>query len=221
MLGDKENIARRKTLSNVAFNKLYTIWIRKDKLKLSTRLRLYKTLVKPILLYNCGTWGISKTETEKLDAFHRKHLRRILDIRWPTKITNESLYKKTNEKPISLTMKEARWKLFGHILRRDPSIPANMAMKFYFEKATNKGYRGKPRTTLPVVLNQDLDDHYQHTEPHLSDHNYTRRLKINNNEDLEDMRKLAEDRRNWRKFIHGIINAREASASVDAEATPP
>ena len=221
LLGDKEDIARRKTLSNVAFNKLYTIWIRKDKLKLSTRLRLYKTLVKPILLYNCGTWGISKTETEKLDAFHRKHLRRILDIRWPTKITNESLYKKTNEKPISLTMKEARWKLFGHILRRDPSIPANMAMKFYFEKATNKGYRGKPRTTLPVVLNQDLDDYYQLTEPHLSDHNYTRRLKINNKEDLENMRKLAEDRRNWRKFVHGIINTREASASVDAEATPP
>ena len=117
-------------------------------------------------------------------------------------------------------MREARWKLFGHILRRDPSIPANMAMKFYYEDA-NKGHRGKPRTTLPVVLNQDLDNYYQHTEPHHSDHTYTRRLKINNIEDLENMRKLAEDRKKWKKFTHGIVNTREASASVDAEATPP
>ena len=116
-------------------------------------------------------------------------------------------------------MRKARLKLFGHILRRDLSIP-NMAMKFYFEDSTNKGYRGRPRTTLPVVLNQDLDNYYQHTEPHHSDHNYTRGLKINNTEDLENMRKLAEDRKNWKKFIHGIINTREASASVDAEATP-
>ena len=116
-------------------------------------------------------------------------------------------------------MREARWKLFGHILRRDQSIPANMAMKFYFEEPKT-GYRGKPRTSLPVVLNQDLDNFYQHTEPHHSDHNYTRRLKINNIEDLEKIRKIAEDRKKWKEFIHGITNTREASASDDAEATP-
>ena len=221
LIGDVEDIARRKSLSNIAFNKLYTVWIRKDKLKLSTRLRLYKSLVKPILLYNCGTWGITKTETEKLDAFHRKHLKKILGIRWPTKITNESLYKKTNEKPISTTLREARWKLFGHILRRDPKIPANMAMYYYFENTcTNEGFRGKPRTTLPTVLNQDLEEYYNNTEPHLSDHNYTTRLKLNNSEDIEKLRKKAEDRKEWRKLVHGITNTREATSSVDGPATP-
>ena len=175
--------------------------------------------MKPILLYNCGTWGILKSELTKLDAFHRKHLKRILGIRWPTKITNEALYKKTNERPISETMKEARWKLFGHILRRDPTIPANLAMKFYFEEKTT-GFRGKPRTTLPVILNQDLEDLYLNTEPHHSDHNYTKRLKLNNNEDLEKLRKMAEDRNIWKQHVIKITNAGEASASVDVEATP-
>ena len=220
LIGDVEDIARRKSLSNIALNKLYTVWIRKDKLILSTRLRLYKTLVKPILLYNCGTWGITKNETEKLDAFHRKHLRRLLGIRWPTKITNDSLYKKTNERPISTTLREARWKLFGHILRRDPATPANMAMNFYFEK-NNKGFRGKPRTTLPTVLNQDLENYYQNTEPGPNmDHNYSKRLKLNTPEDLEKLRKIAENRKEWKKLVHGITNTREATSSVDDSAAP-
>ena len=223
LIGDKEDIARRKTLSNIAFNKLYTTWIRRDKIQLSTRLKLYKSLVKPILLYNCGTWGVTKTEEEKLDAFHRKQLKRLLGIRWPTKITNESLYKKTNERPISVTMREARWRLFGHILRRDQDIPANMAMKFYFDKEDNNnntGFRGKPRTTLPVVLQQDLERYHRNTEPQHLDHNYSKRLKINSKEDIEILRKMAEDRTKWKKLANKITNTREAPTSVDEGATP-
>ena len=200
-------------------NKLYTIWVRRDKIQLSTRLKLYKTLVKPILLYNCGTWGTTKTEENKLDAFHRKQLKQILGIRWPTKITNSSLYKKTNEKPISITMREARWKLFGHILRRDQTIPANMAMEFYFENNT-KGFRGKPCITLPEVLKQDLDRYYNNTEPQHRDHNYTKKIKLNKTEDLEELRKIAEGRKAWKKLINEITNTREASTSVDGEVTP-
>ena len=222
LIGDKEDIARRKTLSNIAFNKLYTTWIRRDKIQLSTRLKLYKSLVKPILLYNCGTWGVTKTEEEKLDAYHRKQLKRILGIRWPTKITNESLYKKTNEKPISVTMREARWRLFGHILRRDQDIPANMAVKFYFENEENdnNGFRGRPRTTLPIVLQQDLERYYKNTEPQHLDHNYSKRMKLNNKEDIEILRRMAEDRPKWRKLANNITNTREAPTSVDEGATP-
>ena len=201
-------------------NKLYTIWVRKDKIQLTTRLRLYKSLVKPILLYNCGTWGITKTEEDKLDAFHRKQLKQLLGIRWPTKITNSSLYKKTNEKPISITIREARWKLFGHILRREQTIPANKAMEFYFEETTTKGFRGKPRTTLPEVLKQDLERFYNNTEPQHRDHNYTKKIKLNKIEDLEELRIIAENRKEWKKLIDGITNTREASTSVDGEATP-
>ena len=61
-------------------------------------------------------------------------------------------------------MREARWKLFGHILRRDQNIPANLSIKFYFEN-NKDGFRGKPRTTLPVVLQQDLERYYTNTEP--------------------------------------------------------
>ena len=92
-------------------------------------------------------------------------------------------------------------------------------MKFYFEEKTT-GFRGKPRTTLPVILNQDLENLYLNTEPHHSDHNYIKRLKLNNREDLEKLRKIAEDRDTWKQLVFKITDAGEASASVDVEATP-
>lgn len=107
------------------------IWIRKDKIKQQIRLRLYQSLIKSILLYNCGTWGLTQQQEEKLDAFHRRQLRKIIGVRYPTKISNVKLYEKVEEEPVSKTVKNARWKLFGHILRRDPDIPAYKSMEFY------------------------------------------------------------------------------------------
>ena len=109
--------------------------------------------MRSVLLYNCGTWALTKTDEEKLDSFHRKQLRRALGIRYPTKISNKSLYKKCKQTPISLL--QARWRLFGHVLRREPSIPANKAMAFYFHDNAKRA-RGRPITTLPMTLNNDL-----------------------------------------------------------------
>ena len=166
LIGDDKDIERRKTLSTAALNRLNTIWLRNDKIKQSTRIHLYRSLVKSVLLYNSATWGVTKSDVQKLDSFHRKQLRKVLGIRYPTIITNKKLYEKCNEKPISITILEARWKLFGHILRRDMTFPANLAMTFYFTKE-GRGFRGHPRTTLPVTLNKDLERLYStlHTSP--------------------------------------------------------
>ena len=215
LIGDSEDVNRRKDLSTVAMNKMFNIWIRKDRIKLKTRVKLYKALVKSVLLYNSSTWGITKAEEESLNAFHRKQLRRVLGVHCPTKITNKSLYKKTNEKPISDTMREARWMLFGHILRRNSNIPANVAMRFYFEENV-KGFRGRPRTTLPVVLNQDLENYQNNVySKNLQRHV----LKLKCSQDLMKLSELAQNRERWRQLVRGIVEAGEASSSVDEEAT--
>ncbi|GFR94401.1 hypothetical protein ElyMa_000917900 [Elysia marginata] len=56
--------------------------------------------------------------------------------------------------PLSIFILESRWRLFGHILRRDSQIPANQAMSEYFVTEGSK-FKGLPLTTLPV-LNRDL-----------------------------------------------------------------
>ena len=44
-----------------------TVWEKKWKTKLKTRLRLYKSSVKNILLYNCGTCELSRSDQKKLN----------------------------------------------------------------------------------------------------------------------------------------------------------
>ena len=81
LIGEDKDIERRKALSTFALSKLNAIWIRKDKIKEDTKLKLYKSLIKSILLYNCGTWGLTKHQEDQLNSFQRRQLCKILGIK--------------------------------------------------------------------------------------------------------------------------------------------
>ena len=61
LIDDAKDVERRKQLATVALYKLNKlinfihtkVWIKGNKLKTSTKINLYKSLVKSILLYNC------------------------------------------------------------------------------------------------------------------------------------------------------------------------
>ena len=55
---------RRKQLPTDALTKLKT-WIGGYKLKRDTKVRPYKALVKSIFTYNCGTWALTQTHTNR------------------------------------------------------------------------------------------------------------------------------------------------------------
>ena len=65
MIGDEEDINRRKSLSTAALAQLQNIWIKGDKVKRKTKIKLYRTLVKSVLTYNCGTWPLTKNRRRK------------------------------------------------------------------------------------------------------------------------------------------------------------
>ena len=160
--------------------------------------------MKSIPLYNCSTWALTLTEEEKINAFHRKQLKKVQNIKFPVKITNKSLYKKCQEKPLSLQILKARWNLFGHILRRDSDIPANKATRAYFIQYGHK-LRGRPTTTLPIVLNRDLG---------LIDH-----FRLQSTNDLVKITELARDREQWRELSARIEKAAETSQTMNWDAT--
>lgn len=84
-----------------------------------TNLRVLRSCVTSVLLYGTEMWRITSADIERLDVFHRKCLRRILDIFWPHTIINRELYKRARESPISETVKVRRWRWIGHVLRRE------------------------------------------------------------------------------------------------------
>ena len=111
---------RREQLSNNAMAEVKKIW-KKSKVNNKRKLQLYKTLVKPVLTYNYGTWGLTKAETETLNCIHRKQLRRISPVY--RSLTNKQLCEECEERELSKDMKDTRWRTFGHILRLPLEAP--------------------------------------------------------------------------------------------------
>lgn len=155
LLGDREDLSRRKQLAPMALRKLWTIWLRPHYTTDRTRIRLYNCYVLPILIYICGTWALTTSELLGLGSFHRRQLRSVLNIRFPRRISNAALYEICEERPLRRRITPARWNLFGHILRR-PGIPGYLQMEAYFAPSNAGKWRGRPRITLPVILDADL-----------------------------------------------------------------
>ena len=147
---------------------------------------------------------MAQTELNKLDAFHRKQLRKVLNIYYSSKISNKKLYKKCNEKPLSTYILENRWRLFEHILRRNEEIPANKATQLYFHR-TEKRFRGRPTTTLTVIINKDLSQSQD-------------KLSLKSTDDLKHLRSLAQDRDQWKSLTKQVVEIAEASQSDDQDA---
>ena len=207
LLGDIEDIAHRKQLAIVQANDLNKLWIRNIYISEKLRLKLYDSLVKPILIYNAGTWGISKTDEKNLNSFHRRQLRRVLNMKYPITISNVNLYKRTGTRPLSLEILEARWRMFGHNLRLHPETPANKAMNFYFEEVVQPKFRGRPRTTIVTTLNSDIRNAMMNPNSVASIH-----LSIlKTQRDLDNIRRVAQNRELWREITKDIYSVAQAN----------
>ena len=209
-LGDREDIIHRKQLSNNAMDKMNNIWFNSDKIKVELRIKMYKSLIKPILLYNSSTWGLAENDKKDLNSFHRKQLRRILNVKYPDRMRNKEVYRKTNEKPLTLEILTGRWRLFGHTLRMNVESPAHKAMYNYFSQSMKPKFRGRPRVTLPSTLNRDLEQTVD-----ISNEFYRRYeiSKLKDVIDLEKLKVLARDRKEWKAFSEMIYKTAEAETS--------
>ena len=116
----------------------------KQKYQQKTMLRIFETNVKSVLLYGSETWKQIKESEHYLQVFVNKCLRQILQIRWPEKITNIELWERTNQLPITDTIRKRKWKWVGHILRRQNS---NITKNALDSNPQGKRRRGRPTTT--------------------------------------------------------------------------
>jgi hypothetical protein len=72
-----------------------------------------------VLLYACETWKTTNQITRRLQIFVNKFLKRIMNLKWTDKITNEELWKITEQKPIENQIKRRKGNWNGHTLRKE------------------------------------------------------------------------------------------------------
>ena len=104
--GGQKDIEARLGKARCAFAKLRNT--------IKTKIQLYNSNVKSILLYGSECWRVIKGDKATIDAFHNGCLRKICRIFWPNKMSNVDLYKKTGGNSAVLEIKRRRLRWLGH-----------------------------------------------------------------------------------------------------------
>ena len=60
---------------------------------MSTKVRVVKAMVFPVVMYGCESWTIKKAEPQRIDAFERWYWRRLLSVPWTERRCNQSILK--------------------------------------------------------------------------------------------------------------------------------
>ena len=132
------------------------------RLQLRTKMRLYTTLVIPVLLYASETWTLTKADMTHMQAFHMRCQRQILGIRWQDKVKNTEIQRRTGLSHIGTLIQARRHSFFGHIVRMNQKAPAHIIAKLCHDISMRrripegwKRPRGRPRTTWLSQIKQD------------------------------------------------------------------
>ena len=162
--------------ANQAMGMLKAVW-QSGNLSLHTKVRLYKTMVRSILMYGCESWYSTVTSDAKILAFENKALRRILGIKWHQRIPNTTIREITQLRPITVDIMLARWRWMGHALRRVDQLIQSAV--YWIPMGRRRP--GRPRETWVRTMRREIGEECW---PVLYD--------------------LAEDRDIWREFIGSL-----------------
>jgi len=134
--GCDREIMIRLDKANSAFGRLGRILASRS-ISTSVKVRLYESLVLPVLLYGAETWPMKQTFTKKLEAAHHRWLRKILRISWKDKVTNERIRQLTQQPQIEDVIRERRMRWTGHLLRMGNDGVARVAIVGYRSMAVD------------------------------------------------------------------------------------
>nr|KAG5706336.1 hypothetical protein BaRGS_026118 [Batillaria attramentaria] len=161
--GTDRDVTARIGKARAAMVMLKNVWASKV-VSIRTKLRIFNSNVKSVLLYGCETWRTTKTMQQKIQTFLNTCLRRIFNIRWPEKIRNEELWERAGQEPVAKQILRRKWGWIGHTLRKPASSTTRQALTW---NPQGKRKRGRPRNSwrrdteaeLLAVKGEYLDPH--------------------------------------------------------------
>nr|KAG5704999.1 hypothetical protein BaRGS_022841 [Batillaria attramentaria] len=143
--GTDRDVTARIGKARAAMVMLKNVWASKV-VSIRTKLRIFNSNVKSVLLYGCETWRTTKTMQQKIQTFLNTCLRRIFNIRWPEKIRNEELWERAGQEPVAkqILKFQRKWGWIGHTLRKPASSTTRQALTW---NPQGKRKRGRPRNS--------------------------------------------------------------------------
>ena len=95
----------------------------------TTKVRLAKAMVFPVVMYGCESWTVKNAECRRIDAFELWCWRRLLRVPWTARRSNQSILKEISP-GISLVgmMLKLKPQYFGHLMRRVDSLEKTLML---------------------------------------------------------------------------------------------
>ncbi|KAJ4450659.1 hypothetical protein ANN_02088 [Periplaneta americana] len=150
------------------------------------KVRIYKTVILPVVLYGCETWTLTLREEQRLRLFENKVVRKIFGSK-RDEVTGEwrKLHNALYTSPdIIRNIKSRRLKWAGHVARMGES---RNAYRVLVGRPEGKRPLGRPRRRWEDNIKMDLREV-----------GYDGRDWIN----------LAQDRDQWRAYVRAAMNLR-------------
>nr|VZI36610.1 unnamed protein product [Spirometra erinaceieuropaei] len=135
-----DEVANRISKASQAFGRLQsTVWNRHG-LQLSTKLKMYKAVILPTLLYGAETWTVYAKQARRLNHFHLSCFRRILRLNWQDRIPDTDVLERTGILSIYAILRQIQLRWSGHLVRMDDErLPKRL---FYGDVATGSRRQG-------------------------------------------------------------------------------
>jgi hypothetical protein len=154
------------------------------------KIRVYKTIILPVVLYGCETWSLTLREEHRLGVFENKVLRRIFGPKrdevtgeW-RKLYNEELHDLYSSPSIIRIMKSRRMRWEGHVARMGEK---RNAYRLLVGKPEGRGPLGRPRRRWLDNIRMNL-------------------VEVGGGD--VDWIGLAQDRNRWRALVNSGLNLR-------------
>ena len=110
-------IKRRLLLGRKVMTNLDSILKSRD-ITLSTKVRLVKAMVFPVVMYGCESWTVKKAERRRIDAFELWCWRRLLRVTWIARRSNQSILTRISpEYSLEGLMLKLKLQYLGHLMQ--------------------------------------------------------------------------------------------------------
>ncbi|KAJ4428760.1 hypothetical protein ANN_25753 [Periplaneta americana] len=185
----REEIKRRINMGNACYYSVEKL-LSSCLLSKNLKVRIYKTVILPVVLYGCETWTLTLREEHRLRVFENKVLRKIFGAKrdevtgeW-RKLHNTELHALYSSHDIIRNIKSRRLRWAGHVARMGES---SNVYRVLVGRPEGKRPLGRARRRWEDNIKMDL-----------------REVEY----DERDWINLAQDRDRWRAYVRAAMNLR-------------